>query len=115
MTDDLALRTTMKVVDEKKGDHPVIMDLRGISILADYFLVVGGLNTTHVKTMADAIKDRLEELDIHPQRIEGYQEGRWILLDYSHLVIHILAKEERDFYRLEELWHEAKVIEPSLA
>ncbi|HEY8345629.1 MAG TPA: ribosome silencing factor [Bacillota bacterium] len=115
MTDDLVLKTTLEVVDAKKGDHPVILDLRGISILTDYFLVVGGLNTTHVRTIADAIKDRLEELGVQPQRIEGYKEGRWILLDYSHLVIHILAQEERDFYRLEELWHEAKVIEPSLA
>jgi|SRR5690554_919972 len=115
MTDDLVLKATVEVVDKKKGDHPVILDLRGISILTDFFLVVGGLNTTHVKSIAGAIKEALGELDVYPKRIEGYREGRWILLDYSHLVVHVLTTEERDFYRLEDLWHEAKVLEPSLA
>ncbi|HHU81755.1 MAG TPA: ribosome silencing factor [Firmicutes bacterium] len=115
MSEDRILKAVVATIQEKKGDRPVILDLREVSIITDYFVVAGGQNPVHLKALADAVEKRLKEMGVLPQRIEGYREGGWILMDYGALVVHLLGKEERDFYRLEHLWHGAKIIEPAMA
>lgn len=115
MNEEQVLQATFDALQGKKGDNPVLLDLRNLTIVTDYFLVVGGQNPIHVKALADSVQEKLEEYEVFPQRTEGYKEGRWILLDYGFLVIHILTREERNFYRLEQLWHEAKILTPTLA
>ena len=107
------LQAVFEAVESKKGNNPVLLDMREISIITDYFLVTDGHNPIHVKAIAEGIKEGLGEIGFFPSRVEGHKEGRWILLDYGFLVAHILTGEERDFYRLEQLWHEAKVMTPN--
>jgi len=115
MNEDRILKAVVETIQEKKADNPVILDLREVSIITDYFVVAGGQNPIHLRALADALKENLKELDILPERIEGYRESGWILLDYGSLVVHLLGKEEREFYRLEQLWHGAKVFTPIMA
>lgn len=115
MSEDRILKAVVATILEKKGDHTVILDLREVSVITDYFVVAGGQNSVHLQALADAVEERLKEMGVSPHRVEGYRGGGWILMDYGGLVVHLMGKEERDFYRLENLWHGAKIIEPAMA
>lgn len=100
-----------RVAEEKKGRDIMILDIRKISIIADFFVICTGSSSINVQAIAGEIVDRVKEEtgDITP-RIEGYREGRWVLLDYGDVVIHIFQEEEREFYNLERLWGDASVV-----
>ena len=95
---------------EKKALEPMLLDLRGISGITDYFFICSGNTQVQIRAIADAITDKLEAADIPLPPKEGYRDGRWILLDCGSLVVHILNQQEREFYALVNLWHDAKVI-----
>jgi ribosome-associated protein len=103
-----------EAVDEKKAIDPVILNLQNISDVTDYFLICSGKTAIQVRSIADNIIDKLNELGLQqpfqqtPK--EGYQEGRWILLDFGNVVVHVMQEADRDFYALENLWHDAKVL-----
>jgi len=93
---------------DKKAMDVVILDLRGITLIADYFLICNGRSNTHVKSIAENISEVLEVQGYKYLRREGFREGRWVLLDYGHLVIHVFQSEDRLFYNLERLWGDAR-------
>jgi ribosome-associated protein len=95
---------------EKKAIDPVILDLRNLSGVTDFFLVCSGQSQVQVKSIADNILKKVSENGVKVPVKEGYQSGVWILLDFGQLVIHILQEQERRFYALEQLWHDAKVV-----
>ena len=95
---------------EKKAQRVVSLDLRGISVVADYFLICTGSNSQQVKAICDHIEEKLkEENETSCLRIEGYEQGRWILMDYGSVIVHIFQEEERLYYNLERLWGDAPV------
>ena len=91
----------------KKARDIVGIDLRDVSPVADYFLIMSGSNKPQLKAISDNIEEKLAEQGLKPLRIEGYREAEWILLDYGALVVHIFADEQRDYYNLERLWGDA--------
>ncbi len=91
---------------EAIGEGIVVIDLRKVSGTADHFIVCHGDNVVHTRACADRVMDRLARLDTHPWCSEGLEEGRWILLDYSDVVVHIMLPDLRKFYAIEELWSE---------
>ena len=91
----------------KKARDIVGIDLREVSPVADYFLIMSGSNKPQLKAISDNIEEKLAEQGLKPLRIEGYREAEWILLDYGALVVHIFADEQRDYYNLERLWGDA--------
>jgi len=93
---------------DKKARDIVILDLEGVSLIADYFVVCSANSTTQVQAIADNIEEKLEEKGIKPLRKEGYREARWILLDYGSCVVHVFVEDDRRFYNLEKLWGDAK-------
>jgi len=95
-----------RIIDEKKGIDPVILELRGMTALTDYFVVCSGTSDRQVQAIAEQLEKELKARGIMPLGIEGRQEGRWVLLDYDDVIIHILQETERGFYDLENLWHE---------
>lgn len=104
-----------KAVFEKKGLELVLFDLRGISDIADYFLICSGTSDRQVRAIADAIEDALLKIGIKMDHKEGYEESTWILLDYGDLVAHIFKEDKRQYYDLERLWGDApRVNLPSL-
>jgi|TARA_B110000196_G_scaffold320137_1_gene340726 ribosome-associated protein len=92
---------------EIKGMEIVALDLRGISDAADYFLIVTGNSDVQVKAIAHHIVNELKLEDVRPDHIEGIESGRWVLIDYSNVVVHIFHPLERDFYQLDALWGDA--------
>ncbi len=98
-------------VSDKKGQEPVVLDLQGISSLCDYFVISSAPSIRQVKAIADAVKDRLEELGVELLRQEGLREGRWALLDYGDIVVHLFVTEDRDHYQLERIWKDAPTLD----
>lgn len=91
----------------KKGNEVTILDLRGISNVTDYFVVVSGDARLHLEAIAEGIEDGLREEGIRVSGKEGHGGGRWILLDYFDVVAHIFYAPVREFYALEKLWGDA--------
>lgn len=104
------LNLLWEAVAEKKGIDPVILDLRAVSGVADYFLICSGNSPVQVKAITDNIGDKLKEAELSLALKEGYQTGRWVLMDFGDVVVHIMHQEEREFYALEKLWHDATQI-----
>lgn len=94
----------LQILDNKKGYDIKVIDVQEKTILADKFIIVSGTSNTHVKALCDNIEEDLKKEGIAPKRIEGYSEGRWILMDYSEVIVHIFHPEERETYNLEDLW-----------
>ena len=93
---------------EKKALDVVLLDLRKISQMTDYFLICGGYTDIHVRSVSEHVEDQLRERHgIKPWHVEGMENGRWVLLDYVDFVIHIFQPEARKFYQLEKLWVDA--------
>ena len=85
--------------------------MRNLSGVTDFFLICSGQNQVQVRSIADNVLDKIEEQGLKLPIKEGYQDGVWVLLDFGNLVIHILQEREREFYALEQLWHDADVVE----
>jgi ribosome-associated protein len=96
---------------DKKAHDIKILDVRGLSDIADYFIFATGTSTTHISGLAQEIKKNLQKNDIMPKNKEGYnRDSRWIVLDYFGVVVHICAKDVRDFYMLENMHRDAKEV-----
>ena len=91
----------------KKGLDIKIIDLRGISPVTDFFVLVTGEASLHVESIAGAIEDGLKEEGVRPIGREGFKGGRWVLLDYFDVIAHIFHQPVREFYALEKLWGDA--------
>jgi len=94
----------------KKANDAVILEMKGLSPIIDYFVIVSGNSSVHLQAIADAVKERMNAEGIKINHIEGYQQARWALLDYGEVVVHIFHEPVRRFYDLENLWGDAKVI-----
>ena len=95
------------IADDKKGKDILLLNMEGISYMTDYFVIASASNTTLVRAIADAVEDKLAEQEVFCSHKEGYNEGRWVLMDFGDAVVHIFLEEERDFYNLEQLWADA--------
>lgn len=100
-------------LEDKQGIDPIILDIRKLTSVADYFLLVHGNSDRHVRTLADAVLDTLHEKKIKPHHTEGLQEAKWILIDYGSVMIHVFHRDTRAFYNLERLWGEGKILNGS--
>ncbi|MGI5907013.1 MAG: ribosome silencing factor [Christensenellales bacterium] len=104
MTSEQQAGLVCDVMLHKKGEDIVRLDIRGLSILADYFLICSGNSTLQVQAISDAVDEALEKAGVKVRRREGYDQGRWIVLDTGDVMVHLFNREERDFYKLERLW-----------
>jgi ribosome-associated protein len=92
---------------ERKAENVLSLDLRGISTAADFFLIATGNSDVQVRAIADNIVDELRKEGVKAGHMEGMSAGRWVLLDYFDVVVHVFHPSARDFYQLEELWGDA--------
>ena len=103
----LAIKVAQAAADKKAFDIK-LLKIKDVSIITDYFVIASGSSTTQVHAIVENIAKKLkEELDLRPLRMEGFTHGRWVLLDYSDVIVHIFLQEEREFYNLETLWGDA--------
>jgi len=91
----------------KQGRDLAILDVHELIVITDYFVICSGTSERQVKTIVDEVERSLRDLDRKPVRREGETEGRWVLLDYVDVVVHVFAEEEREYYDLERLWRDA--------
>jgi len=94
----------VEILEGKKAKDVSAIDIKGVSILADYFVICSGTSKTHIKTLADEVEMKMNEAGCKLLHREGYNSARWILLDYGDVVVHIFHEEDRQFYNLERLW-----------
>ncbi len=109
MTSRLLAKKIAEHALSKKASNVILMDLRKLNAPADFFVVCSSDSNTHVKAVADAVRDGLEKKGIKPWSAEGFLALSWVLLDYVDVVLHVFQKETRSFYNLERLWGDAKL------
>ncbi|MGM0841970.1 MAG: ribosome silencing factor [Bacillota bacterium] len=97
--------------DDKRAEDIVVLDMKGVSLIADYFLICHGNSDKQVQAIARELKDRAEENGYTVKRLEGFDQARWILVDLGDVVAHVFHKEERGYYNLERLWGDASFVE----
>lgn len=93
-----------KTLAAKKAEDVIVLDINHLTILADYFVIASGRSTTHVKSLCDELEETLAKKGVFVKRKEGYNEARWIVLDFSDILVHIFHHDEREFYNIERLW-----------
>jgi ribosome-associated protein len=106
----------VSVADDKKAWDPVIVDLRGKTTIADYFVVCDGETDRQLRSIADAMVQRARQEGVRPLAVDGYEEAAWILLDFDSVLAHVFLPGERAYYDLESLWSPAekpRVTKPS--
>lgn len=104
-----------RAADSKQGEDLVALDVSGPLPLADVFLLVTGRSERNVLAIADEVEDRMIAAGAKPLRREGRSEGRWVLLDFGDVVVHVFHEEDRQFYSLERLWKDCPVVPLDLA
>ncbi len=96
-----------EAADAKKAFNIVILDLRKLTYITDYFVICSGGSTTQVSAIAEEVARVLAQSGIHPSHVEGQSEATWVLMDYGDVVVHIFDEQTRAFYTLEKLWSES--------
>jgi ribosome-associated protein len=92
---------------DRRAVSPVVLDMRELTVITDYFLICHGTSNVHIRALADAVVEAMKEVGVRAYGVEGYQQGQWVLLDYGDIVVHVMAVDEREFYNLERLWSDA--------
>ena len=105
------LKTAHDAINGKFGTDIIILDIRKLSILADYFIIATGGNRNQIKTIADELGEKLHKAGLTQKHLEGYQSANWVLLDFGSLIVHIFDKENRAFYNIERVWGDAPVVD----
>lgn len=94
----------------KKAKETIILELKGITTIADYFVICSGENTTQVKAIAENVRIELRKDAIRPLSVEGLNHAHWVLMDYGDILVHVFLDETRAYYELEKLWLDAPLI-----
>ncbi len=103
-------RLAVDVASDKKATDIVLLDMQGVSSIADYFVICTGANPRQIRAIATAIDEKLSEHDVPTLHREGTPDSGWLLLDYGDIIVHIFSAKEREYYRLERLWSSAKTV-----
>lgn len=103
-------KTACAALADKKGEDIRLIDISHVSVMADYFIIANGSNTSQVRALVDHVEDEIAKRGCHAQQREGYGSGSWVLLDFGDIIVHIFDRENRLFYDLERIWSDGKQI-----
>ncbi len=103
-------RAAVDIASDKKASDIILLDIRDVTTIADYFVICSGNNSRQIRAIADAIDEQLGEQGANLLHREGVAESGWILLDFGDVIVHIFGLKEREYYRLERLWNQAKTV-----
>ncbi|HEX8372023.1 MAG TPA: ribosome silencing factor [Chthoniobacterales bacterium] len=108
LTSEELARTCARFAADKKAEDLVVLDLRGISTFADFFVVCSGTSDPHLKAISGSIREGLrDDFQVTPLAVDGYPASQWMILDYIQVIVHVFHAAKRDFYDLETLWNDA--------
>lgn len=102
------VRQIMQILSNKKAQDIMAIHVADQTIIADWFVVASGRVVQQVKSLCDEIQEKSDSLGMTPLRVEGYQQGRWIVMDYGDILVHLFHHEERAYYNMERLWDDGK-------
>jgi ribosome-associated protein len=111
LTTDERLHIIVEAAESKKAENVEVLDLQERTLMADYFVVCSGGSSLQIRAIVDGILDALADNGMKHPRVEGYTESKWVLVDAGDVVVHVFAKDEREFYDLESIW---RAVEPAL-
>lgn len=103
-------RIAWNALSDKKGEDIKIIDITGISVLADYFIIANGNSDSQVNALVDNVEEELHKAGYPLRQREGQASGSWVLLDFGDIIVHVFDKENRFFYDLERIWKDGKDI-----
>jgi ribosome-associated protein len=107
MSNQELLKIGVKAADDKRAEDILALNMQGISLIADYFIICHGNSDKQVQAIAREIKEKAEENGYNVRRMEGFDEATWILIDLGDVVAHVFHRDERSYYKLERLWGDA--------
>ena len=94
-----------KALDDKRGKDITVLKVDEMTVITDYMVIATGRSVPQVKALADNVEEELgKQLELDPKRREGYTEGRWCVLDYGDVMVHVFSEQDREYYQLERLW-----------
>ncbi len=97
--------------EAKKANSIVVLDVKQVTLLADYFVFTGGESKAQVKAIAESVRENLARQGEKTKSLEGMSEARWVLLDFGDVIVHVLQSQEREYYRLEQFWNHALLVD----
>lgn len=106
------VKLAYQAMEDKKASDIKVIDIREVSVIADYFIICSGSNLTQLGAITDNVEETLGKAGFFTKRIEGGRNCTWILMDYGDVVVHIFSKEDRLFYDLERIWRDGKPVAP---
>jgi ribosome-associated protein len=110
LSSEALLHMTLNAAEDKKAYQITALDLKDISLVADYFVICHGNSDTQVQAITTEIRKQAETAGVKVRGIEGFDTARWVLIDLGDVVVHVFHREEREYYHIERIWSDAKVI-----
>ncbi|MCI8991372.1 MAG: ribosome silencing factor [Eubacterium sp.] len=104
------VKAAYQALDGKKAEDIRIIDIQGVTVIADYFIIANGSNQNQLEAMKDAVDEALYRLGYQLKQLEGNRSSSWILMDYGDVIVHLFSKEDRLFYDLEKIWMDGKTV-----
>ncbi|NLJ90098.1 MAG: ribosome silencing factor [Clostridiales bacterium] len=111
MTDSLKMvQIAYKALDEKKAEDITVIDISHLTSITDYFIITNGTSQPHMASLVDEVSKQLDKAGYSSKTVEGGRASTWTLLDYYDIVIHVFTREDRDFYNLERIWRDGRIV-----
>ena len=105
------IKNAVEGLEDKKGEDIKVIDISEVSPISDYFVLASGSNRSQIQAMADSVEEKMHKAGFLLKQVEGYDGANWILMDFVDIVVHIFDRESRNFYDLERIWKDGKLIE----
>ena len=105
------VKTAVAALQDKKGEDIRVIDISGVTVIADYFIIASGSNPNQVQSLVDNVEEQMYKAGYDDPRVEGYNTASWVLLDYNDVIVHVFSQDDRLFYDLERIWRDGKEID----
>lgn len=105
------VKLAVEALEEKKGEDVKIIDIEGVSVIADYFVLASASNSNQTQALVDNVEEKLFKAGYECHQKEGSMSSTWVLMDYGDVIVHVFSKEDRLFYDLERIWRDGKIVE----
>ena len=105
------VKTAVAALQDKKGEDIRVIDISGVTVIADYFIIASGSNPNRVQALVDNVEEQMYKAGYDDPRVEGYNTASWVLLDYNDVIVHVFSQDDRLFYDLERIWRDGKEID----
>lgn len=105
------VKTAVAALQDKKGEDIRVIDISGVTVIADHFIIASGSNPNQVQALVDNVEEQMYKAGYDDPRVEGYNTASWVLLDYNDVIVHVFSQDDRLFYDLERIWRDGKEID----